>query len=179
MNDVIKYAYNIGYRLFDTAQMYHNEDALGNAIQANLIDRNDIFLISKVDNSNQGYENTITSFYDSLSKLKTDYLDAFLIHWPGLNKSRTLETWRALEYLYKQNKVKTIGVCNFEKEQLQHLLSHCTIAPMINQIEHTPLMHDEDLLSFCKENIIIIMAWGPLLRGNMENQKNKRNSTKI
>ena len=75
MNDVIKYAYNIGYRLFDTAQMSHNEDALGNAIQANLIDRNDIFLISKVDNSNQGYKNTITSFYDSLSKLKTDYLD--------------------------------------------------------------------------------------------------------
>lgn len=80
MNDVIKYAYNIEYRLFDTAQMYHNEDALGNAIQANLIDRNDIFLISKVDNSNRGYKNTITSFYDSLSKLKTDYLDAFLIH---------------------------------------------------------------------------------------------------
>lgn len=80
MNDVIKYGYNIGYRLFDTAQMYHNEDALGNAIQANLIYRNDIFLISKVDNSNQGYKNTITSFYDSLSKLKTDYLDAFLIH---------------------------------------------------------------------------------------------------
>lgn len=96
MNDVIKYAYNIGYRLFDTAQMYHNEDAY---------------------------------------------------------------------------KVKTIGVCNFEKEQLQHLLSHCTITPMINQIEHTPLMHDEDLLSFCKENNIIIMAWGPLLGGNMENQK--------
>lgn len=173
MNDVIKNAYEIGYRLFDTAQMYHNEDALGDAIQNNQIDRNSIFLISKVDNGNQGYENTISSFYDSLSKLKTDYLDAFLIHWPGLDKNRTLKTWRALEDLYKQNKVKAIGVCNFEKEQLQYLLSHCTIAPMINQIEHTPLMHDEDLISFCKENDIKVMAWGPLLRGNMENQKIK------
>ncbi|WP_303195716.1 aldo/keto reductase [Thomasclavelia spiroformis] len=171
MNEVISLAYQDGYKLFDTAQMYKNETALGEALKKNKISRKDIFLISKVDNCNQGYDSTIASFYDSLKKLKTQYLDSFLIHWPGLNKERMLNTWKALEYLYKEGLVKSIGVCNFEKSQLEFILDNCEIAPMINQIEHTPFMHDETLISFCKKNNIQIMAWGPLLRGNMEDPR--------
>lgn len=171
MNEAIFWAYQYGYKLFDTAQMYKNEAVLGEALKKNEILREDIFLISKVDNCNQGYDKTISSFYDSLQKLKTQYLDSFLIHWPGLNKERMLSTWKALEYLYREGLVKSIGVCNFEKSQLEFLLSNCEISPMINQIEHTPLMHDEALISFCKKNSIQIMAWGPLLRGNMEDSR--------
>lgn len=178
MKMAINCAYQQGYRLFDTAQMYKNEEALGDALKVNDIKREKIFLISKVDNGNQGYESTITSFYESLKKLQTDYLDAFLIHWPGLQKERTLNTWKALEKLYKDGKVKVIGVCNFEKSQLKFLLNHCTIPPMINQIEHTPFMHDEELISFCKQNHIQIMAWGPLLRGNMEDERIKKMALK-
>lgn len=90
-----------------------------------------------------------------------------------------LKTWQALEDLYNEGLVKSIGVCNFEKSQLEFLLAHCKISPMINQIEHTPLMRDETLISFCKENNIQIMAWGPLLRGNMEDSKNYHHGFKI
>ena len=168
MNDAVKYAYQSGYRLYDTAQMYKNEQALGDALKENKIPREDIFLISKVNNCNQGYEKTISSFKESLQKLQTEYLDAFLVHWPGQDKARMLDTWKAMEHLYKKGKVKSIGVCNFEISQLTYLLEHCEIKPMIDQIEHTPLMHDEKLISFCKENDIQIMAWGPLLRGNLD-----------
>ena len=127
--------------------------------------------VSKVNNCNQGYEKTISSFKESLQKLQTEYLDAFLVHWPGQDKARMLDTWKAMEHLYKKGKVKSIGVCNFEISQLTYLLEHCEIKPMIDQVEHTPLMHDEKLISFCKENNIQIMSWGPLLRGNLENKK--------
>lgn len=171
MDEVIVSAYQYGYKLFDTAQMYKNEAMLGEALEKNKIPRKDIFIISKVDNCNQGYDTTISCFYDSLKKLKTQYLDSFLIHWPGLNKERMLNTWKALEFLYREGLVKSIGVCNFEKSQLSFLLNNCEIPPMINQIEHTPFMHDKALISFCKKNNILIMAWGPLLRGNMEDSR--------
>ena len=168
MNEAIGNAYQYGYRLFDTAQMYKNEEALGDALKENHIQRETVFLNSKVDNCNQGYEKTISSFHDSLKRLQTDYLDSFLIHWPGLNKERTLSTWKALEELYKAGLIRAIGVSNFEISQLEILLENCEIPPMINQIEHTPFLHDEQLNSFCKKNKIQIMAWGPLLRGKME-----------
>ena len=131
MNDAVKYAYQSGYRLYDTAQMYKNEQALGDALKENKIPREDIFLISKVNNCNQGYEKTISSFKESLQKLQTEYLDAFLVHWPGQDKARMLDTWKAMEHLYKKGKVKSIGVCNFEISQLTYLLEHCEIKPMI------------------------------------------------
>ena len=168
MNEAIGHAYQYGYRLFDTAQMYKNEEALGDALKENHIQRETVFLNSKVDNCNQGYEKTISNFHDSLKRLQTDYLDSFLIHWPGLNKERTLSTWKALEELYKAGLIRAIGVSNFEISQLEILLENCEIPPMINQIEHTPFLHDEQLNSFCKKNKIQIMAWGPLLRGKME-----------
>lgn len=160
MDDAVRYAYEQGYRLFDTAQMYKNESGLGEALEKNRIPRQDIFLISKVDNCNQGYGRTIESFGESLERLKTDYLDSFLVHWPGQNRERMLDTWKAMEKLYTDGKVRSIGVCNFEVCQLEYLLANCKVRPMIDQIEHTPFMHDEKLLGFCRENEIQVMAWG-------------------
>lgn len=169
MNYAIQTSLECGYTMFDTAQMYKNEENLGKALKQSGIEREKIFLISKVDNGNQWYESTLTSFEESLKRLQTDYLDAFLIHWPGQNKERMISTWKALEKLYEAGKVKSIGVCNFEIHQLEYLIAHCKIKPMINQIEHTPYLHDEALLEYCKKEQIQIMAWAPLLRGNFEN----------
>ena len=171
MEQAVGCAYRCGYRLFDTAQMYENEDALGEAIEKNGIARDSIFLVSKVDNGNQGYEKTLASFEESLKKLRTDYLDAFLIHWPGQDQERTISTWKAMEELYRAGKVRAIGVCNFEKSQLKRLLEHCEVPPMIDQIEHTPLQHNEELLSFCRAQEISVMAWAPLLRGNFADER--------
>ena len=166
MNTAVRCAYQAGYRLFDTAQMYRNEDALGDALHVNQIPREEIFLISKVDNGNQWYDAALSSLHVSLEKLQTPYLDAFLVHWPGQNKDRICSTWKAMEQAYRQGLVKSIGVSNFEIPQLEFLLAHCEIPPMIDQIEHTPLLHNEALLAFCREHGIVPMAWAPLLRGN-------------
>lgn len=168
MNAAVGAAYAAGYRLFDTAQMYGNEAALGAALQANGIPRKEVFLISKVDNGNQWYQPTLDSFEQSLERLQTDYLDAFLVHWPGQDKARTLSTWQAMEKLYGDGKVRSIGVCNFEQPQLEYLLSHCQVAPMLDQIEHTPLQHNQALLDYCGEKNIRVMAWAPLLRGDFD-----------
>ena len=155
MNDAVKYAYQSGYRLYDTAQMYKNEQALGDALKENKIPREDIFLISKVNNCNQGYEKTISSFKESLQKLQTEYLDAFLVHWPGQDKARMLDTWKAMEHLYKKGKVKSIGVCNFEISQLTYLLEHCEIKPMIAMPFHPSNTYTIDEL---KANLDDILA---------------------
>lgn len=168
MNQAVKAAYENGYRLFDTAQMYGNEAALGTALKVNNIPREDIFLVSKVDNGNQWYEKTLESLRITLEKLQTPYLDAFLIHWPGQDKERTLSTWKAMEEAYESGMAKSIGVCNFEICQLQYLMEHCRIRPMINQIEHNPLFHQPELVSYCKEHQVQIMAWAPLQRGNFD-----------
>lgn len=165
MNTAVGAAYRLGYRLFDTAQMYGNEAGLGEALCENDIVRENVFLVSKVHNTNQWYEPTIESLHISLEKLQTTYLDAYLIHWPGQNRERTLSTWQAMEQAYRDGLTRSIGVCNFEISQLEFLLAHCTIPPMINQIEHTPLLHDPALLSFCREHGIQVVAWAPLLRG--------------
>lgn len=168
MNTAVDEAYRLGYRLFDTAQMYRNEAALGEALAVNDIPREQIFLISKVDNGNQWYEPTLASLTVSLEKLRTGYLDSFLVHWPGQNLERMCSTWKAMEEAYRRGLVRSIGVCNFEVSQLEYLLGHCEIAPMINQIEHTPLLHDPELLNFCREHNIQVIAWAPLLRGHFD-----------
>lgn len=168
MNQAVKAAYENDYRLFDTAQMYGNEAALGTALKENDIPREDIFLVSKVDNGNQWYDQTLESLKITLEKLQTSYLDSFLIHWPGQNKERTLSTWKAMEEAYESGLVKSIGVCNFEICQLQYLMDHCRIRPMINQIEYSPLFHQPELVSWCEEQQIRIMAWAPLQRGHFD-----------
>ena len=124
--------------------------------------REEIFLVSKVWNSDQGYEKTLKAFETSIKKLGTDYLDLYLIHWPQpLNK----ETWKALEKLYKEGHIRAIGVSNFAVNHLKDLLENAEIIPAVNQVEFHPQLIQNELMEFCRKNNIQLEAWSPLMRG--------------
>lgn len=152
-----------GYRMIDTANVYHNEKGVGKAIKMSGIPRKQIILSSKVGNKQQGYESTKITFYDSLEALQTDYLDIYLIHWP--QGMLTLETWRAMEELYQEGLIRAIGVSNFDIHHLQFLLSNSNIIPAVNQIEFHPRHWSEKLYAYCMEKKIRVMAWSPLMLG--------------
>lgn len=168
MRIAVEAALEAGYRSFDTAQMYENEDLLGKALKASKFPRKELFLTSKVDVSNMGYARTLKSFQKSLDKLKTDYLDLFLIHWPGQQEDRCVETWRALEELYQQKMVRAIGVSNFLEKHIEWVLKAGAIVPAVNQIERHPLNRQKALHEWCEERGIQGEAWSPLLRGKMD-----------
>jgi diketogulonate reductase-like aldo/keto reductase len=161
----VLWALETGYRSIDTASFYGNETEIGDAIIKSGISRKEIFLTSKVWNTQQGYENTLKAFEESLSKLQTDYLDLYLVHWPV--KGNFIDTWKALEKLYKEKKVRAIGVCNFMQHHLEELLINSEIKPVINQVEFHPYLNQEDLLNYCKENDIILEAWRPIMKGQV------------
>ncbi len=167
MEQAIKNAYEIGYRHFDTAQMYGNETALGKAWSNLGINREQIMLTTKINNHNQGYEKTLKSFTQSCKDLKTDYVDQLLIHWPGQNAERTAETWKAFEKLYEEGYVRVIGVSNFTVQHLAIIAKTGNIKPMSDQIERNPLQTARDILPYLKENHIVPIAWSPLRRGNL------------
>lgn len=154
-----------GYRSIDTAQYYQNERGVGEAIKRSGVPREDLFITTKVWNSHQGYTNTLQAFEESLWKLGLDRLDMYLVHWPAPAHDLYIETYEALEKLYKTGRIRAIGVCNFEIEHLKRLLDTCEIAPVVNQIECHPYLQQHDLKAFCKENNILVESWGPLRRG--------------
>lgn len=157
-------ALKVGYRHIDTAAIYGNEEGVGKAIKESGVKREEIFLTSKVWNGDQGYDSTLKAFEASLKRLGTDYLDLYLIHWPKpLNK----ETWRALEKLYKEKRVRAIGVSNFKVHHLEELLESCEIVPMVNQVEYHPQFPQTEVLEFCKKHNIQLEAWGPLMQGKI------------
>lgn len=158
----VKAALDAGYRHIDTAMIYGNESYVGQAIKESGVDRKDIFITSKVWNYDHGYEETKAAFQASLDRLGTDYLDLYLIHWPS---SKYIETWKAMEDLYKEGKIKAIGVSNFQIHHLEDLLAHTEIVPMINQIETHPEFPQNELHKFMKEHQILHEAWGPLGQG--------------
>ncbi|AOZ91191.1 aldo/keto reductase [Paenibacillus crassostreae] len=160
---VISEAIRIGYRHFDTAKIYGNEDVLGREIQKSKIPREEFFITSKVWNTDHGYKATLKAFEQTMNKLKVDYLDMYLIHFASPNY---LETWRAMEELYSRGKVKVIGVANFEIQHLEELRKHSKILPMINQIETHPEFPQNELHEYLKEHQILHEAWGPLGQGN-------------
>lgn len=162
--DSVKEALRIGYRHIDTAAAYENEEGVGLALKESGISRSEIFLVSKVWNTDQGYDTTIKAFEDSLKKLATSYLDLYLIHWPSELSS---ETWRALEKLYRDEKVRAIGVCNFTENHLNKLFDTAEIIPMIDQVELHPELTQADLIKFCNKKNIQIEAWSPLARGKI------------
>jgi methylglyoxal/glyoxal reductase len=159
-------AIELGYRSFDTASLYQNERGLGEAISISLIPREQLFITSKVWNTEQGYESTLAAFDASLKRLGLDYLDLYLIHWPVPNLYK--DTWRALETLYKEKKVRAIGVSNFQIHHLQNVMRDGTIKPMVNQVEYHPKLSQDELLSFCKQENIQLEAWSPLMRGRLQ-----------
>jgi methylglyoxal/glyoxal reductase len=163
IEETIHSAFDLGYRLIDTASFYNNEEGVGRAIRNSNIPREKLFITTKVWNSEQGYDNTLQAFDRSMEKLGLEYLDLYLVHWPV--KGMFLETWRALEKLYHEGRVKAIGVSNFKIHHLQDLLDHCKEKPVINQVELHPLLTQAELRNYCYQNDIAVEAWSPLSRG--------------
>lgn len=161
---IIKNALNLGYKMIDTASFYNNEVGIGNGIKESGIDRKDIFIVTKLWNDDHGYDKTIEAFNKSLNNLQVGYIDLYLIHWP--NKLNA-ETWRAFEHLYETGKVKAIGVCNFKVEHLEELKKTAKIMPMVNQVEIHPFSTKNNIINYCKDNNIKVVAWSPISRGRV------------
>ncbi|MFJ5751821.1 aldo/keto reductase [Peribacillus frigoritolerans] len=161
----VKKAVEVGYRAIDTAAIYENEEGVGQAIRECGVPREELFITSKVWNTEQGYDTTLKAFEDSLNLLGLEYLDLYLIHWPG--KDKYLETWRALEKLYKDGKVKSIGVSNFHIHHLENLLANSEVKPVVNQIELHPLLTQVEIRDYCAKHEIKVESWSPLGRGNL------------
>jgi diketogulonate reductase-like aldo/keto reductase len=161
----VKKAVEVGYRAIDTAAIYENEEGVGQAIRECGVPREELFITSKVWNTEQGYDTTLKAFEDSLNRLGLEYLDLYLIHWPG--KDKYLETWRALEKLYKDGKVKSIGVSNFHIHHLENLLANSEVKPVVNQIELHPLLTQVEIRDYCAKHEIKVESWSPLGRGNL------------
>jgi diketogulonate reductase-like aldo/keto reductase len=171
--NAVKIAIKNGYRSIDTAAIYGNEVGVGQGIQEAMkeqnIAREDLFITSKVWNADLGYESAIAAYEESLKKLGLEYLDLYLIHWPV--EGKYTEAWRALETLYKEGRVKAIGVSNFHIHHLETLMKDAEIKPMIDQIEYHPQLTQKELQAYCKEQNIQLEAWSPLAAGQLLDNK--------
>jgi diketogulonate reductase-like aldo/keto reductase len=170
--DSVKYAIESGYRHIDTAAIYGNEKGVGQGIRESGIDRRELFITTKLWNTNRGYETALKAFDTSLKNLGLDYIDLYLIHWPDNHSNGAkvnADTWRAFEKLYKEGAIKAIGVSNFLEHHLRPLLDRAEIVPAIDQIEFHPGQMQPETVSFCKSNGIFVQAWSPLGTGRMLN----------
>ncbi|WP_226576571.1 aldo/keto reductase [Halobacillus litoralis] len=159
----IQSAVDAGYRHIDTASFYENEEGVGEGIKKCGRSREELFVTTKVWNDEQGYEQTLEAFDRSMNKLGLEYLDLYLIHWPVPGKFK--ETWRALEKLYHDGRVKAIGVCNFMEHHLDDLMEDAEVSPMVNQVEFHPALYQKELADYCYKKDIQLEAWAPLARG--------------
>ena len=167
MNNAVRAAYEDGYRLFDTAQLYGNEAEVGQAFKDLNISRENIFVTTKVPEANQGYQSAINSVKESLKKLQMDYVDLLLVHWPI--QRAFFDTWRAFEELKKEGLAKSIGVSNFQIIHLQYLATKANEMPVVNQVELHPRLTQKPLLKYDEEHRIVTQAWSPLGRGAVLN----------
>ena len=165
-------AIECGYRFFDTASLYETERSLGNALRESGIARQDVIIETKLWIDEMGADNVAKAFEKSLNRLQTDYIDIYMMHWPRQTgaddenwKQLDAETWKAMEELVKQGKVKHLGLSNFLPHHLKNILENCTIKPVVDQLELHPGYSQEAAVSFCKANDVLPMAWSPLGRG--------------
>ncbi|UOY08779.1 aldo/keto reductase [Muricauda sp. SCSIO 64092] len=163
--DAIKWAVESGYRHIDTASVYKNEDGVGEGVKQCGVPREDLFVVSKVWNTDQGYETTLKAFEASLERLDMEYLDLYLVHWPVAGKYK--DTWKALEKLYAEGRIRAIGVSNFLQHHLEDLLTEASVVPMVNQMEFHPFLVQQDLIDFCNKNTIQYEAWSPMMQGKI------------
>lgn len=158
-------ALETGYRLIDTAMVYKNERGVGQAVKESSIPREELFVTTKVWNGDQGYNQTLRAYDESLERLGLEYIDLYLIHWPTPKFDDYVDTYKAMEKIYHDGRVKAIGVCNFEIEHLERILTECEVKPVVNQIECHPYLVQQDLKEFCAKHDIFIEAWSPLDQG--------------
>lgn len=169
----VECAVRAGYRHIDTAAAYGNEKSVGEGIVRSGISREEIFVTSKVWNTERGYDTTLRAFDKTLADLGLDYLDLYLIHWPATVhrfddwQRINADTWRAMEKLYREGKIRAIGVSNFLPHHLEALLNGATVQPMVNQIEFHPGFMQQECVAFCRSNGILVEAWSPLGTGRM------------
>lgn len=171
--DSVREALDAGYRLIDTASYYKNEEDVGRAVRESGIPRQEIFVTTKLWNSDQGYESTLKAFEKSMEKLGLDYLDLYLIHWPRIKRAPddwvrlNRETWHAMEQLYEDGRIKAIGVSNFKPHHIESLVKMSIHKPMVNQIEMHPGFPQEETVGFCQDHDIVVESWGPFASGKL------------
>jgi len=158
-------ALEVGYRHIDTAMIYDNEAAVGKALSDSAIDREELFVTTKCWNTDQGYDSALAAFDASMERLGLDYLDLYLIHWPVPSLDKYLDTWRAFEKLYADQRVRAIGVSNFHTPHLQRILDEAEVVPALNQVELHPWLQQADLRDFHAEHGIVTEAWSPIAGG--------------
>ncbi len=163
--NAVKDAIEIGYRHIDTASVYGNEEGVGKGIMDSGVAREELFIVSKVWNNDQGFESTLKAFEASLRRLNLEYLDLYLVHWPVAGKYK--DTWRAIEKLYQEKRIRAIGVSNFMQHHLEDLLTEVEVAPMINQMEFHPYVVQQNLIDFCTSKEIQYEAWSPFMQGKV------------
>ncbi|WP_291102142.1 MULTISPECIES: aldo/keto reductase [unclassified Flavobacterium] len=169
----VRCALSNGYRLIDTAAIYGNEEVVGKGIKASGVSREDLFITTKLWRESLGYQSTKKEFEKSLNRLNLDYIDLYLIHWPAnaknyVNWQKTnSDTWRAMEELQAEGKIKSIGVSNFFEEHLEALFQTANLIPSINQIEFHPGYWQQELVEYCKRQNIVVESWSPLARGKV------------
>ncbi len=163
VENAVRWALELGYRHIDTASFYENEEGVGKAVKASGIDREKLFLTTKVWNSEQGYRQSLEAFDRSRRKLQMDTIDLYLIHWPV--KESFKDTWKALEKLYGDGKVRAIGVSNFLPRHIEELMSDFDVVPAVDQVEWHPFLFQKQLYDYCRKHGIQQEAWSPLSRG--------------
>ncbi len=169
----VRAALDLGFRHIDGAANYNNEDMVGRVLAESGVPRNEVFLTSKLKNTEQGYEKTMAAFEKTLNDLGTDYLDLYLIHWPKVAGTEDrweeiiADTWRAFEELYRAGRVRAIGVSNFLVHHLETIMKHAAIAPMVDQIELNPSYQQRETVRWCEEHGVQLEAWAPLGRGRL------------
>ncbi|MFW6368593.1 MAG: aldo/keto reductase [Spirochaetota bacterium] len=163
--DAVRSALDTGYRHIDTATFYRNEADVGKALAEHPVPREEVFVTTKVWNDQKGYDATLRAFDYSMEQLGLDVLDLYLIHWPI--KDSFLDRWQALERLYKDGRIRAIGVSNFFSHHLQQLMDQAEVVPAVNQVEFHPRLIQKPLLEFCRSNGIQLEAWSPLMRGGL------------
>jgi diketogulonate reductase-like aldo/keto reductase len=168
--NAINYALEAGYRHFDTAAFYFNEESVGKALRDSGYDRKELFVTTKLWNSDHGYDKALKAFDKSFKKLNLEYIDLYLIHWPVENLRN--ETWKALEKVYDEGLVKAIGVSNYTIRHIEELLGICEIPPTVNQVEYHPFLYQKELRDYCRSKEIVLESYSPLTKGNRINDEN-------
>lgn len=167
----VKYAIENGYRSIDTAKVYGNEEKVGQGIKEGLestgLKREDLFITSKLWLEDFGRENVEQAYENSLKRLDLDYLDLYLMHWPGTNEALMIDTWQGMEDLYKQERVKNIGVSNFNVDHFEALLAQVSIKPVINQVEFHPYLTQKELRQYLDVQNIVMESWSPLMNAQI------------